>query len=91
MIRESINVRNYIFQNKIEELLNKYDSDYPSLKGILDVTPYDFGFEIYYRNGTTINRTVEGITKQIFSIESSAEYIDLNGKTSFIKIYTSIW
>lgn len=73
----------YLFFSLLQELVNKYETDYSSLKEELKVLPgTEFGFEVLNQNGEVILRALnEIVAEQTYVGEELIQYIDSSEST----------
>ena len=87
-----IRTTKYIFESRIIELINDYESDYESIKEELKVpigSEFDFSFR--YSNGTTIGTGEKSITTSIYAEETPIQYIDKQASINSGFINIRIW
>ena len=73
----SINVKKYLFETKIIELKNMYESNYTSLKRYFNISNInEFGFDFKYNNGTTIGTKSEDTQTSVYIEEMPVQYVD---------------
>jgi len=85
------NNREYIFEEKIENLIGEY-SNYSKLKTDLNI-PKDteLGIAFIYENGSLISTTERNVTTSVYISEKQIEYVDSNGKILSGKLRVKIW
>ena len=79
----------YIFETKINDLINEYETDYDNLKDDLNIPPgSEFGFSLIYSNETRIGTEEKEISTNIYSEEIPVQYVDgqANINSGFINI-----
>ena len=82
----------YIFEKKMNEIINNYNTDYEGLKKKLKIvsnTEFSFGFTT--TNGTVIETKQDIISANVYAEEIPIQYIDneANIRSGFIKI--KVW
>lgn len=82
----------YIFEKKIIELINEYETDYENLKDDLNVAPgTEFGFSFTYNNETMIGTGGKKISTNVYSKEIPIQYIDENKNILSGFITINVW
>ena len=79
----------YIFETKVNNLINEYETDYDNLKDDLNIPPgSEFGFSLIYSNQTRIGTEEKEISTNIYSQEIPVQYVDgqANINSGFINI-----
>ncbi|MBR9702318.1 hypothetical protein GOV13_05355 [Candidatus Pacearchaeota archaeon] len=81
-----------IFETKIIELKNTYESDYSTLRRELNVPgDNDFGFDFEYANGTIIEAGSASSQSNIYIEGVPIQYIDREGNISSGEIKIKVW
>ena len=78
----------YIFESKILNLMNDYETNYETIKNNLEIhSSSNFGLGFRYGNGTSI-RVPENLTTNIYALEIPSQYIskDSDIKLGFLNI-----
>ncbi|MCX6750292.1 MAG: hypothetical protein NTZ83_02445 [Candidatus Pacearchaeota archaeon] len=79
----------YIFEEKFLEMMN---DDYEALKTELDIPKgVNFGYGMILSNGTTLEKTSEEVSANIYIRETPVEYVDLEGNVLEGYLKTRIW
>lgn len=83
--------KTYVFEERMESLVSNYDN-YESFKKNLNLpNDTEISVELELGNGTIMGTTQKNITANIYTRESSVEYIDSNANVLSGKLRVKIW
>jgi hypothetical protein len=81
-----------IFETKIIELINNYNTDYEALKEKLNVeTGGEFGFSFTYNNGTIIGTKERDISISVYADNTPIQYISENADSNSGYLNVKVW
>jgi len=90
-VRGLIKVEEYVFETKVIDFINNYETNYETLKNDLKIpTGSDFGFGFIYPNKTII-KTSKETTASIYATEIPVQYIDKNANILLGTVNIRIW
>jgi hypothetical protein len=73
----SIKINKYLFETKIIELKENYDSNYDSIKKDFNISAgNEFGFDFIYKNGTIVGTEIREAKRDIYIEEIPVQYVD---------------
>ena len=79
----------YVFETKINDLINEYETNYDGLKSELKIpSGSEFGFSLIHSNETRVGTEEEEISTNIYAREIPVQYVDResNINSGFINI-----
>jgi len=88
---ESIRSDEQIFETKIIEIENLYQTDYEGLKEIMEIPEgYGFDFKFIFEDGTTIGSGTE-FSREVYVKEIPVSYVDKEAKILTGKFIIRVW
>lgn len=73
----SVIINEYIFESKIESLLDEYKNDYKNVKNELKISSENnFGFSFTYANGTVVKTKELNVSTSVFAEDFPIRYTD---------------
>ncbi|MBA7696918.1 hypothetical protein ES703_105572 [subsurface metagenome] len=82
----------YIFETKIIDLRDEYETSYENLKNELNIPiGSEFGFSFTYSNKTIIGTSEKNVSTSVYAEEIPIQYIDREASTSSGFINIRVW
>jgi len=82
----------YIFETKIIDLINEYETSYGNLKNELNIPiGSEFGFSFTYTNKTVIGTSEKNVSTSVYAEEIPIQYIDREASVNSGFINIRVW